>query len=139
MAELMLSVIGAVPVIIEAIRAYRKLHSYVKTARKCVHHLRDICLNLDTQRTLFLNECIFLLGHTGQDEAIGQSMVSDLEHPKWTDSQLEGCIRRHLGDNYELCHAIISRIHEIQYELSQELEPFKQLKGQKQEVRLFDA
>jgi len=134
MAELILATVGVVPVIVEAIRAYRKIHAHVKIARKCSKHLNDICLNLETQRIRFLNECILLLKQTGHDEAMGQSMIANTKHENWTDNLLEARIQRHLGESYGLCQRIISRISELQSEVARLLECFDKLKTQKAKV-----
>jgi hypothetical protein len=135
MAELVLSVIGVVPVLVGCIKAIEVLSTLVKTARRCIKELDDLNLDLETQRVLFLNECALLLQQAGEDGPVSKSMAADPSHANWENSgTLDYRIQQSLGHSYELRKKIFSRIQEISEEAIDHLQDFEVVRSQKVKV-----
>ncbi len=86
-------------------------HRYKREIERFQHALR-------VQRTVFANECRFLL-HTVTLNR-GKIMVDDLGHALWQDEDLETRLRAQLSDCYEACVSALSLINTLLTEILQE-------------------
>lgn len=135
MAELGLAVVGVLPVIAASIKGIKILRDSIRTARKCIKHLDDIELNIETQQVRFLNECILLLRQAGKDEASCSALIANPDHPGWTTEEtIEESIRKLLGTTYDICRKIVGKITEITEDAKKELNCFDVVRKEKQKV-----
>ena len=93
-------VLGVLPLIISAIEDYEKIVDPVVTFRKYSKALQTFTTELNVQRDIFQNECIWLLsrfvdGH--ELEAMLQDPAHNLRHVLWEDCDLDGNISKTLG------------------------------------------
>jgi hypothetical protein len=135
MAELVLSVIGVAPILVESIKALNALSTLVKTVKRCTKELGDVHLDLETQRVLFLNECTLLLQNIGEDHTMSRKMATDPGHANWEDSGAIECrIQRYLGHSYDLWKKIFAKIQEVVQEEINHLQGFEIIRSQKMKV-----
>lgn len=133
MAEIVLGAVGLVPVLVETLKAYKTIHSYIRTARKCVKKLEDIELDLEIQRERFLNEWTLLLKAAGVDEKNRGGMLRDPEHKGWNDA-LETKMQSSLGLTCELCWKILVRVAATQRDMTEMLAHFEKVRNGKESV-----
>jgi hypothetical protein len=135
MADITLGTIGLVPVLVNAITTFRRIHRGVKAAKRCVEHLDAIAIDWKIQHGRFLNECVLLLIMGGEEEIVGRAMVKDSLHAGWTKINIASSIQRCLGESYDLCVKIIKRIEVISISLEKMMDCFDTVRSKKLKVR----
>ncbi|KZL82960.1 hypothetical protein CI238_01981 [Colletotrichum incanum] len=110
MAELALGILGVVPLIGGAIKAYKQVNGKLKAFRHCSKEAKKIQKVLRIQQQVFSNECRLWLRFAIEDDEIVSEMASDPEHENWGDASLESCLRTRLKNNYEPWVEIIQDI-----------------------------
>lgn len=125
--------LAVIPLIISALENYeytfQPIIIFSKRYRKEVEKFQKA---LKVQKVNFANECTFLLHSVTSNRA--HSMIDDLEHPLWRDSDLESRLRERLSDSYDGCVSSLSLINDILEEILQDT---KALEILLQKVRFF--
>jgi len=135
LAGLLLGAAGLLPVIVEIVQAYKKVHRGIIAVLGCTRELKLIELDLKVQEQRFLNELEILLQQVDKD-ARARDMIDDAAHPLWHDKDLDKRVRQSLDRSYALCVEIIESIKEVLQELSESLTMFDEVREQRQKVRL---
>jgi hypothetical protein len=138
-AELALAVVGVVPLLVAACEGFILLRREIRTAKKCLKHLGDLYLDLESQRVRFLNECTLLLQDLGEDALLSSVMVHNPAHQNWNSDVLETQIQHRLGASYDLCESILQRIKELVAGVLNQLRNFEIVRLEKKDVRPFLA
>ena len=117
-------VLGVLPLIISAIEDYEKIVDPVVTFRKYSKALQTFTTELNVQRDIFQNECIWILsrfvdGH--ELEAMLQEPAHNLRHVLRKDDNLDGNISKTLGASpYRQLRDILVLISESLSEIYEE-------------------
>jgi hypothetical protein len=135
MADLVLSIVGIVPVIVDAIKLFKEIRAGVRTARKYAANLEEIEVDFSVQWTRFLNECVLLLRQAGENDC--GSMARDHSHPGWDNDSLDDRIGHCLAESYGACKLVMDRIVGIQTKINAALFCFKTVRTQRKKVSYY--
>ncbi|KAF3800992.1 hypothetical protein GCG54_00010269 [Colletotrichum gloeosporioides] len=102
MAELALGIVGIVPLIGGAIKAYKEVNQKLKLFRHSSKEVKKTHKVLRIQRQVFANECRLWLAFGIEDDETATQMASDPEHDGWNDPSLDASLRNRLKDNYDI-------------------------------------
>lgn len=109
MAELALGIVGVVPVIGGAIKAYKEVYTKLKLFCHSSKQMKRMHQRFKTHRQIFANECRLWLAFVIDDD-IAFEMASDSEHDGWNDTCLDASFRSQLGNNDDVCLEINTEI-----------------------------
>ncbi|KFA79320.1 hypothetical protein S40288_03571 [Stachybotrys chartarum IBT 40288] len=132
MAELVLGVLGVVPLIGFTIKSYQELWSKAKTFRHCSAAVQRLHKKLTIQRRVFENECHLLLRVCIQDDGVVGAMMLDDNHQNWDNEELNNKFRMAFKQNYE---ELIELVHDISgsiFQIQDELDCFKVIQSHQQ-------
>lgn len=118
--------LAVVPLLVSAIENYEHTFQpivifasrYQKEAKRFQRALR-------TQRTIFENECCFLL--RGLTSTRPNVIITDAQDPSWQEEGLEARIKARLQDNYAGCVSALQLINELLQSIVKETSPFSLL------------
>ncbi|PWY87812.1 hypothetical protein BO94DRAFT_556302 [Aspergillus sclerotioniger CBS 115572] len=131
-------ILGITPLVIEAIKIYRVIHSKCKAYRQSSKLLKRLHTHVDTQKCLFLNECHFLLRLVMDDDVSIRAMLADELHAGWNAGWLNQQWRQHLDLHYDTCTRIVEEVcgslEELHHDLRQ-LDPIQEAQDEGGNVR----
>ena len=82
--------------------------------RKFEREARDFVDNIEIEKTIFRNECRYLLGNIIEQKTVS-GMLESLGHSDWHDAHVDGELAKYLGDSYCGCFSIVNSInHQLQ-------------------------
>jgi hypothetical protein len=116
-------VLGILPLVISAAEHYEDAFKPFKRYLKYAPALQNYRELLATQRSIFRNECQWLLAAI-TDSQMARGMLKESRHPSWVDSELDERFSRQLGDSGSACKTIIDLIREKLKEVEEEAERF---------------
>jgi hypothetical protein len=109
---------GAIGVIVPAYQAMQALTQRINDTKNFPRKLRQINVQLTTQKTLFDSECK-LLFPPGLDDAQIHQMLANERHPMWKDREFQYNFKQYHGDSFN--QSLLERFEIIQ-ETFEELE-----------------
>ncbi|CAH0045314.1 unnamed protein product [Clonostachys solani] len=132
-------VVGIVPLVALAIKAYRDVSSKIKTYRHYSKMIRHIGKKFKAQRRIFENECELILRHCLDDDATVEAMISNLQHEGWdkNELELEQNNRNITEKNHDNCVEQIKDIVEAVQQLETQLDYFSIAKSKQKESESF--
>ena len=80
--------------------------------------------HLETQKTIFRNECHLLLDSLGLGRELARQMLKDKTHTAWTDHEFDERFARHLGDTGQACEFTIKSMKDKLKAIEEKLERF---------------
>ncbi|KAF9871368.1 hypothetical protein CkaCkLH20_11015 [Colletotrichum karsti] len=101
MAELALGIVGVVPLIGGAMKAYKEVNGKLKLFRHSSREVKKVHKVLRIQRQVFANECGLWLRLIMDDDEVASEMASDPSHDGWNDPYLDNSFRSRLKKNYD--------------------------------------
>ncbi|KAK8225703.1 hypothetical protein HDK77DRAFT_487765 [Phyllosticta capitalensis] len=113
-------VLGALPLIIEAMKQYADGTTTVKRFIFYEEPLRDLSLELRTQYVICQNTCEELLGGIAPPGDIA-GLLQDMDGELWKRQDLKPAIRKRLGRSYEEFVATMIRMGEVVKEIASKL------------------
>lgn len=105
--------LGILPVVIEAIKAYRSASEKLHVFRDSSKELQRIYNKFRVQKCFFENECTLLLVSATDKSSDARAMLVKTSHPLWTDYKLDQRLRDRLGNSFDACKLLISDIDEL--------------------------
>jgi len=114
--------VGLLPVVVEAVRGYRRTCDAVRTFRTvstAIHRVQSMLL---VQRKWFLTEIHLILSLTKTRECDISSMLQDSAHPLWYSDAFNTHFADLLGDHYEACEVIVKSIRNLLQELKEKID-----------------
>lgn len=118
-------VLGAFPVLLEAIKSYREAHDKIQTFKHSIKQLQIVDAQFRVCKLNFLNECRLLLNLVLPDEAVSKEMIQNVNHQLWRDDQLRLQLEDLLEEHVEACATIVADTHSIIKELNTRLSKFQ--------------
>jgi hypothetical protein len=100
--------LGAIPVILEAIRGYRDTYDRIQDFRQALKQLVIVDATFRVCRLNFLSECRLLLNLVLSDPQLAQEMMANTEHHMWREQSLEQQLAHLLRDNSGACAVIVA-------------------------------
>jgi hypothetical protein len=100
--------LGAVPVILEAIKGYRDTYEHIQNFKHATRQLQIVDAQFQVCRLNFLSECRLLLGLVVSDPQLSQEMVVDTQHKMWHDTSIAEQMVSLLQENVNACAIIIA-------------------------------
>ncbi len=110
MADPVSITLGVIPLLGIAFKSYAAASKKISTFIHYSTTVARLQKKFRVQQRIFKNECHLLLQSALDDDAI-QAMTDNLDHRNWTNEEIDGNLRDHLGESYDCCLDII---HEIQ-------------------------
>ncbi|KAK8246590.1 hypothetical protein HDK90DRAFT_15059 [Phyllosticta capitalensis] len=110
-------VLGAVPLMIEAMKQYADGARTVKRFIKYEVPLRDLCLDLRNEKAKYENTCLQLLAGIVPHNEVAKV----LDGPFWKRPDLEPAIRSRLGTSHEQFVETMIRLSEVIREIADQL------------------
>jgi hypothetical protein len=135
MADPVSIVLGVLPLVVEASKAYQSAYAKFKTFCHYSREVKRIQKRVNLQKQLFTNECHLLLRLVVQEDHILKAMTEDYCDARWGDHDLEKRIEEQLRSNYESCKEIVEEIQATLAEIEKEMKVFEILSAQTQKVR----
>ncbi|KAE9575203.1 hypothetical protein CGMCC3_g8570 [Colletotrichum fructicola] len=126
MAELALGVVGIVPLVGGAIKAYKEVKRRLKLFRHSSREVKNVLKLVKIQRQIFSNECCLWLRFALEEDDIISEMASDPGHDGWKDPSLDESLRSRLKENYSVWVDIISGISVTINNLDTDLTSFEE-------------
>jgi hypothetical protein len=80
--------LGAIPVILEAIKGYRETYEHIQNFKHATRQLQVVDAQFRVCRLNFLSECRLLLDLVVSDPQLSQEMVVDTQHRMWYDDTI---------------------------------------------------
>ncbi|KAF2874549.1 hypothetical protein BDV95DRAFT_566414 [Massariosphaeria phaeospora] len=131
--------LGAIPVLIEAIKAYQDAHDKIQIFKHATSQLRIVDGQFMVCRLAFHNECRLLLDLIFPNQTISKEMVEDANHHLWRDDGTKQQLGELLKDHADACATIVadthSNIQEFKVRLSKFQVPAKSSSGRLQRAR----
>ncbi|KAH7082203.1 hypothetical protein FB567DRAFT_594695 [Paraphoma chrysanthemicola] len=111
-------VFGVVPIVVEIMKSYGTARRRLKTFSRHVEVADDIQIRFDVASAHFNNDCRLLLQATIADpnEVLEiEDMMDDPTHKRWQEQGkfIDERLRDLMGQDYELCGKIVTRLHDI--------------------------
>ncbi|CAO2648716.1 Nn.00g096650.m01.CDS01 [Neocucurbitaria sp. VM-36] len=103
--------LGAIPVILEAIKGYRDAYEQIQTFKHATKQLHLIDAQFRVCRLNFLSECRLLLELVLSSPELSKEMLADPSHNNWQDSTMEQQLARLLQENVDVCTTIVKDTH----------------------------
>lgn len=103
-------VLGAVPVLVATLRAWKIVHQKFRIFRHYAKEVKRIHDKLRVQQCVFENEIEVLLVTTGISSSEAQNILADLQHRRWTAETTDQEIEKHLARNAELYQDLVSSV-----------------------------
>lgn len=100
--------IGAIPVILEAIKLYGETQGHIHDFKHASKHIRLVDAQFRVCRLNFLSECRLLLELVLFDPHLSQQMVHDPQHGMWQERDIEHQLADLLRENADACTVIVS-------------------------------
>ncbi|KAH7066347.1 hypothetical protein BKA63DRAFT_557856 [Paraphoma chrysanthemicola] len=101
-------VLGAVPVMLEAIKGYRNTYDRIQEFKQATKQLQFLDAQFRVCRLNFLSECRLLLHLVLSDPQLSQEMITDEHHILWQDKTVEGQLSALLRDDLKACAVIVA-------------------------------
>lgn len=127
-------VLGVVPLLISAAENYEITFQPFVTYCRYAREVEKFTARLDTQRSIFHNECQLLLCGVGQNL---NDILADPNHSSRRDEQLSSRIQELLGSSCATCISTLNLINATLNEITTETQGFKDLLNSK--VNCFSA
>ncbi|KAH8716761.1 hypothetical protein GQ44DRAFT_810836 [Phaeosphaeriaceae sp. PMI808] len=100
--------LGAIQVILEAIRGYRRTYDHIQNFKHAEKQLSIIDAQFCVCRLNFLTECRLLLDLVLSDPTLSQEMVTNTQHHRWQDDTIEQQLTSLLQNNVSACTTIVA-------------------------------
>jgi hypothetical protein len=100
--------LGAIPVILEAIKGYRETYEHIQNFKHATRQLQVVDAQFRVCRLNFLSECRLLLDLVVSDPQLSQEMVVDTQHRMWYDDTIAEHMVSLLQENANACATIIA-------------------------------
>jgi hypothetical protein len=100
--------LGAIPVILEAIRGYRKTYDHIQDFKHATAKLQVIDAQFRVCRLNFLSECRLLLNLVLFDPQLSKEMMADTQHILWQDDTVEQQLANLMKGEISACTTIIA-------------------------------
>ena len=102
-------VLAVLPLVISAIEQYDFFAPFICHCA-FTRELQIFRRKLDARKLLFRNECRLLLESLVQDEVLEEMFKEGSNHPSWRDTELEGRLKGHLEESYDVCIGMVVAI-----------------------------
>jgi hypothetical protein len=122
-------VLGVLPLMISAAEHYEDVVRPFKRYRKFAPELELYQQRLETQKTIFRNECHLLLA-TLTNRQTAKDMLRESKHPSWEDPDLNEKFSRQLGDSGAACTNIINLMQGKLKEIEEKTKSFESVMKQ---------
>jgi hypothetical protein len=100
--------LGAVPVLLEAIKSYRDTYEHIRNFKHATRQLQIVDAQFRVCRLNFLSECRLLLALVVSDPQLSQEMVVDTQHRMWRDASFADQMVSLLQEHVNACATIIT-------------------------------
>ncbi len=127
-------VLGVLPLLVEAVKAYSKVSEGMHTFRHWSREVRSISRQLKVQNGLFRNECCLLL-RLVKDEKVTDETLDDELNQHWLSEDFDNKVNPIVDPNIELCRSIVEETKNIVDDMREDMRKFDTLQEQKQKVR----
>jgi hypothetical protein len=127
-------VLGILPIVAGALKAYRSAYCKFKTFRHYNREVKRLITKIDAQKQIFKNEAHRLLRVVVQEKDLVNAMAADYKAEGWFDPDLEERLRDSLRDNYKCCRNLVEEITITLSELEDGLAVFRVFEDRRQEV-----
>jgi hypothetical protein len=114
-------VLGAIPILVGTIKAYREAHDKFQTFKQSTKQLHMVDAHFRVCRLIFLNECRFLFDIILSDQALSKQMVEGADCQLWRDNRVRLQLEDVLKDHVDACTAIVADSHLIIQQLNTRL------------------
>ena len=102
---------GVLPIITEAIKAYKSTYDKIKTFRQVSREVGRLLKKFERQMQFFENECHLLLRLVLKNDGWkAKEMMENPAHHLWTDHDLHNRVTGLLNNNYGTCKSIAEEI-----------------------------
>ena len=112
MAEAVGLALAVLPLIISAIEHYGGCTRPFSRYRDFTSRARHFHQKLNTQRTIFRNQCRLLLLEIVEQE-IATEMMNDQRHPCWSSAQLDQDLKEQINASQDSCVGVLQEIGAI--------------------------
>jgi hypothetical protein len=127
--------LGALPIIIEAMKAYKTTYGTLHTMRNYSREVERLRKQYERQKQFFENECqLLLLSTMPKNAENADAMIQNLEHHMWREMSLNTSVEKLLNNNLDTCKGIVVDIREALAEVETRLKCFDTIKGQQTPV-----
>jgi len=135
MAELVLAVIGVLPVILEALKSYRAIHDKVRTFSNCCQELAWIQRRLNTQKLKFFYNCERLIRLKLRQNEDLEDLIDNSKQSFWFEESPNTKIRNALGRiTVDLLEGTIAEVQTILQDFDADLQCLDVIKSEMCEV-----
>jgi hypothetical protein len=100
--------LGAIPVILEAIKGYRETYEHIQNFKHATRQLQVVDAQFRVCRLNFLSECRLLLDLVVSNPQLSQQMVADTQHSLWQDVTIAEQMVVLLQENVNACATIVA-------------------------------
>ena len=140
MAEAAGFVLGAIPILIEVIKAYNSTYNTLHSMRHYSREVERIRKQYERQKQFFENECHLLLKSAlPASSKDTDAMVDNLEHRLWTENSLIRKVDALLKNNRKLGIDIASDIRATLEDVKSHLRCFDVVERQSRPVEILDC
>jgi hypothetical protein len=117
--------LGAIPVLLEAIKTYRDAQDKIQTFKQSTKQLQIVDAQFRVCRLNFLNECRLLLDLILSNQELSKEMIRDVNHPLWEDKHVRLQFEDILKEHVDACATIVLNTHSVVQELDTRLSKFQ--------------
>jgi hypothetical protein len=117
--------LGAIPVLIEAIKAYRDAQDKIQTFKQSTKQLQIVDAQFRVCRLNFLNECRLLLDLILSNQELSKEMIRDVNHPLWEDKHVRLQFEDILKEHVDACTTIVLNTQLVVQEIDTRLLKFQ--------------
>lgn len=117
--------LGAFPVILEAIKAYKEAHEKVQIFKQAAKQLHIVDAQFRVCRLNFLNECRLLLDLILNNQELSKEMIADTNHRLWNDQSMDEQLAELLREHLDACAAIVADTCSLITEFKSRLSKFQ--------------
>lgn len=128
-------VLGVVPIVVEAIKAWRIIHHKLRVFRYYAREIKRIYDKLRVQSCIFDNEIEALLTASGLRAGVVQEMIADPGHQGWANPSNIDRITTQLGKDHDVYLDLLQSISSSLAKVQSELTSFDHLIEHKGKVR----
>jgi hypothetical protein len=100
--------LGAIPVLLEAIKAYRSTYNHMQDFKHATKQLQIVDAQFHVCSLNFLSECRQLLDLVLSNPQLSKEMMTDTQHSLWQDQTVEDQLASLLQGNAKACATIVA-------------------------------
>ena len=122
------------PLVLSALEHWNSCTRPFVRYKKFEREATDLIDRIEIEKTIFRNECRYLLGSVVEQDTVS-GMLDSLMHSGWNNEDIDDKLAQHLDESIQSCLSIVKSINQHLQDISQESHKLREILQQQRQVR----